>query len=293
GAPGYPARLARDPEPPAVLFLAGEPRLLDLQAVALVGTRNATRPGRDFAFQLGQGLVEAGVCVVSGLALGIDGAAHRGALAGIDRFDPGASTGTLVGLPIGVLGAGLDITYPRAHAELHAAVQSCGVLVSEVPLGVGPEPWRFPARNRIIAALADAVVVVESRAEGGSMITAEAAANRDVPVLAVPGDVRAPAAAGTNGLLADGAHPARDLDDVLVAIGRGGGHQRRRPGRPADPGDAAVLDAIGWQPATFAHLVGQFGGDLGTVAVRVARLEAEGWIERSDGWLQRVEVRRG
>ncbi|MCU1353464.1 MAG: dprA, partial [Acidimicrobiales bacterium] len=224
GTPQYPAALVDDPLPPAVLFVQGHPQLLELPSVAVVGTRNATRAGRDFAFDLGAGLAAAGVAVVSGLALGIDGAAHRGVLSAVDAADP--ALGRAPGLPIGVVAAGLDIAYPRRHADLHDAVRSCGVLVSEVALGGRPEAWRFPARNRIIAALARAVVVVESRGSGGSMITAGAALDRGVPVLAVPGDVRSPVAAGTNDLIADGAHPARDLDDVLVAIGRGGGVRR-------------------------------------------------------------------
>ena len=295
GGSEFPAALASDPEPPAVVFIAGEPRVLDLTSVAVVGTRNATRSGRDFAFELGRALVEAGVCVVSGLALGIDGATHRGAMSAIDRAAPEGPGAGVLGLPIAVVGAGLDITYPRRHADLQLAVRSCGALVSEAPLGARPEPWRFPARNRIIAALAQAVVVVESRATGGSMITAGAAADRGVPVLAVPGDVRSPGAAGTNGLLADGAHPARDVEDVLVAIGLGGRSttHRARADRPGDQADVALLDVLGWEPSTFADLVGRLEGDLDDAAVRVARLEAEGWIERRDGWLQRAAVRRG
>ena len=160
--------------------------------------------------ELGRDLGRAGVRVVSGLALGIDAAAHHGALDA--EADGGAP-------PIGVVGSGLDVTYPRAHGALWTAVAAAGVLVGEAPLGAAPEPWRFPARNRIIAALGSVVVVVESHPRGGSRHTVDAAEARGRQVLAVPGSVRSPASRFTNELLADGCHPARDVTDVLVALG--------------------------------------------------------------------------
>ena len=152
-------------------------------------------------------LADAGVAVVSGLALGVDGAAQAGAL---DRG----------GAPvIGVVGSGLDVVYPRQHSALWRSIADAGLLVGEAPPGASPERWRFPARNRIIAAIADAVVVIESHARGGSLSTVDAALARDRTILAVPGSIRSPASDGTNDLLAQGAAPARDAGDVLVALG--------------------------------------------------------------------------
>ncbi|HEX2273548.1 MAG TPA: DNA-processing protein DprA, partial [Acidimicrobiales bacterium] len=181
GSPEYPAPLAGDHEAPAVLFLKGGGQAATGRRVAVVGTRRCTRYGADVARQLGRDLSAAGVAVVSGLALGVDGAAHEGALAA------GAAP------PVAVVGSGLDVVYPRRHARLWAGVASSGLLLSEAPLGARPEPWRFPVRNRIIAALAEVVVVVESPSRGGSLHTVDAAVARDRPVMAVPGSVRSPA----------------------------------------------------------------------------------------------------
>src|SRR5436305_14964730 len=219
GHDAYPIVLADDPEAPAVLFSVGDLAALDGPRVAIIGSRRCTRYGRDVAFDLGRDLARAGVRVVSGLALGIDGAAHLGVLAAGD----GAAS------PVAVVGSGLDVVYPRAHARLWSQVADAGVVLSEAPLGARPEPWRFPARNRILAALADVVVVVESRAKGGSFHTVQAADQRGVPVMAVPGPVRSPASEYTNELLVSGSPPARDVDDVLVAldlVGRGPARRR-------------------------------------------------------------------
>ena len=296
GTGAYPRRLASDPEPPAVLFHRGDLGALDRPTVAIVGTRNATRVGRELAFEMGEGLARVGIAVVSGLALGIDGAAHRGALAGSTPVAdaPVEHSGPL-GQPIGVVAAGLDITYPRRHADLHRAVVDAGVLLSEVPLGLRPDAWRFPARNRIIAGLADVVVVVESRTSGGSIHTAEAALQRGITVLATPGNVRDAASTGTNDLLASGAGVARDVEDILVELGLAGAvrpGRRRQQAAPADPADRALLDAIGRDPATVTELVERLGQPIERLAASLVRLEAEGWLERRDGWLQRVEDRR-
>ena len=297
GASDYPRRLAADPEPPAVLYHRGTTDALDRPTVAIVGTRNATRVGREVAFEMGEGLAALGIAVVSGLALGIDGAAHRGALeARAGGSGAGASEGQWsAGPPIGVVAAGLDIAYPRRHADLHRAVTERGILVSEVPLGLRPDAWRFPARNRIIAGLADVVVVVESRESGGSIHTAEAALQRDVTVLATPGNVRDAASTGTNDLLAAGAHVGRDVEDILIALGLGGAARpgrRRQRAMPADPADRALLDALGREATTVAELVERLGQPIDRLAPSLVRLEVEGWIERGDGWLQRVEDRR-
>ncbi len=284
GTPGYPGRLVHDPAPPAMLFAHGNLEPLGGPTVAVVGTRNATRPGRDFAMELGAGLAEAGVAVVSGLALGIDGAAHRGALR--------AKAGGAVGAPVGVIASGLDVAYPRRHTELHRAVAGCGLLVSETPLGHRPTAWRFPARNRIIAGLADAVVVVESRSAGGSMLTVKEALDRGVTVLAVPGHPSAPAAAGTNDLLFDGAGIVRSVDDVLGVIGVQP-PRRPEPVEPASdpalpPHHRAVLAALGDTPAALPEIVARSGMALDEVSEALVRLEGSQHLARSAGWYERT-----
>ncbi len=203
----HPVAVIGDIDPAPILFRRGRVPDPARPAVAIVGTRRCTPTGRSVAMELGAGLAQAGVTVVSGLALGIDGAAHRGAL---------AADGAPV---VGVVGSGLDVVYPRGNRDLWDAVADAGTLLSEAPLGAEPEGWRFPARNRLLAALADVVVVVESKRAGGSMHTVEEALRRDVTVMAVPGSVRNPAAAGTNLLLSEGCAPACCTDDVLVALG--------------------------------------------------------------------------
>lgn len=284
GDAAYPARLAHDPAPPALLFAQGDLSILGGPTVAVVGTRNATRAGRELAAHLGGGLAAAGVVVVSGLALGIDAAAHQGVLA--------TGAGPTVAAPVGIIASGLDVAYPRRHAALHRAVVGSGLLLSETPLGNRPLPWRFPARNRIIAGLADAVVVVESRSAGGSMLTVGEALERGVPVLAVPGHPTAPAAAGTNDLLFDGAGIVRSLEDVLAAIG-----VEAPAGQPASPQSAepelpaaerAVLAAVGHLPAALAEIVTRSGLGLDEVAEMLVRLEGRQLVVRSAGWYERT-----
>ena len=276
GGPGFPTELHVDPEPPAILFSRGDAAALDGRRVAIVGTRRCTRYGRDVAYELGRDLAASGIRVVSGLALGVDGAAHRGALAG------GAP-------PVAVVGSGLDVVYPPAHRALWEQVADAGLLLSEAPLGARPEPWRFPVRNRVIAALAEVVVVVESAEKGGSRHTVEAAMARDRVVMAVPGSVRSPVSAYTNGLLADGCHPVRDALDILVALGLStappvAADVRTLPG----PEELPVLEALGWEPATFDDLCARSGHSPGLVSVGLARLHAAGWVAERAGWWERV-----
>ncbi len=275
GDAGFPAVLIEDPEPPAVLFSKGTLCALHRPRVAIVGTRRCTWAGRSIAAELGAGLATAGVCVVSGLALGIDGAAHRGALAA--KAAP----------PVAVVGTGLDVVYPRRNAALWEAVGTTGAVLSEYPLGTRPEPWRFPARNRVVAALADVVVVVESHARGGSLHTVTAALERDVPVMAVPGPVRSPASAGTNALLGAGAPPVRDAEDVLIALGLDSRASGRR-GDPADwPYDLVELDVLRelqHGPTTVEQLAERMARDLRVVSVWLAHLELYGLATATGGW---------
>ena len=279
GSVGYPADLATDPEAPAVLFVKGSLSALDGPRAGIVGTRRCTHGGREVARDLGHDLAAAGVRVVSGLAAGIDGAAHSGALAA------GAAP------PVGVVGSGLDVVYPRGHAALWAAVADAGALLSEAPLGARPEPWRFPARNRIIAALSDVVVVVESHARGGSRYTADEAIARGRTVMAVPGSVRSSAATFTNELLAECCPPARDATDVLVALGLAVPGERRTPvdSRLApSEGDRVVLEQIGGDSVSLEQLVACTGLDPVRVSVAIAHLEAEGWLGGDGGRWRRL-----
>jgi DNA processing protein len=296
GDPAYPQRLLTDPEPPAILFAIGDLAPLGEPVVAVVGTRNATQAGREVAIDLGAGLAEAGVHVVSGLALGIDGAVHTGVLGAWER-PPGPARATArpaasLGRPIGVIASGIDIAYPRRHGPLHRQVAGRGCLLSETPLGARPQPWRFPARNRIIAGLADAVVVVESRATGGSMLTASEALARDVVVLAVPGHPNSPASCGTNDLIADGAHLVRDVGDVLVAIGRGGTERVAVPATDPLTGTSAeqraVLDALGVDPLALDELIDRAGLTLEATSAVLVELEEGGWVGRTGSWYQRT-----
>jgi DNA processing protein len=278
GHPGYPALLAADHEAPAVLFSRGDLGVIDGRRVAVIGTRNATATGRDIARELGAGLAAAGVRVVSGLARGVDGWAHRGALSA--RGAP----------PIGVVACGLDVVYPREHGALWSEVAAHGVLLAEVPPGTSPEGFRFPLRNRILAALAELVVVVESRSAGGSLVTVDAAERRGIPVLAVPGSPRNRAAEGTNRLIVDGATPVLDVTDVLVALGLSSARATLPPDpRPAPDGvDASVLELFGDQPLDLERVRATSGLTITESALALARLEASGWLVRTGGWFERA-----
>jgi len=219
GGPGYPIDDGID-DRPAVLFVEGT-RLdvFERPRVAVVGTRAATPHGLADARELGAALARAGVVVVSGLAIGIDGAAHEGAL-------------DADGCVIGVQATGLDVVYPRRHGVLHERAKAHGMLVSEQPFGIGPHPARFPVRNRIIASLSDVTIVVEATQRGGARITARHALDYGRAVLAIPGSRRNPSARGCNELLAEGAQPLLDPADVAVALELSPG-SRRHPARGA------------------------------------------------------------
>jgi len=233
------------------------------------------------SFEFGAGLAAAGVTVVSGLALGVDGAAHRGAL-------------SVEGAPVvGVVASGLDVVYPRANGQLWSAVRDAGTLLSEAPLGGEPERWRFPARNRFLAALADVVVVVESARAGGSMLTVEQAVRRGVTVMAVPGSVRNAASAGANQLISEGCPPACSVEDVLTAVGLAteGVDQSARPPAPEGPSDELhrmLLEAVDDQPVSIDRLVLRVGAQAPAVLVALARLEKEGLLAREGGRVMRA-----
>lgn len=278
GHADYPGGLLDDPLPPPVLFARGDLALLTGRRVAVVGTRNATAQGREAAHELGHGLASAGMHVVSGLARGVDGHAHRGVL---------AAEGD--GRPIGVVASGLDVVYPREHRDLWEATANCGLLLSEAPPGVPPEPYRFPLRNRIVAALSELVVVVESRERGGSLITAALAVERDIPVMVVPGPVGRRASAGTNQLLCEGAVPVTSSIDVLTALSFQHGRSAVLPAdlraRPRGD-DIALYRVLQAEPRTIDGVALALGLSLVEVAMGLARLEVAGWVTQADGWFE-------
>jgi DNA processing protein len=280
------------PHAPAVLFVeGGRPEVLRAPRVAIVGTRAASVHGLADAWELGAFLGAAGISVVSGMAIGVDGAAHHGALQAAETL---SRRGThLAAGPIGVLATGLDVVYPRRHRVLFERVRRHGVLLGEQPFGTPPAQGRFPIRNRIIAALADVVCIVEATLSGGSRITAERALDYGRPVLVMPGSRRNPAAAGCNALLADGAQPLLDPTDVLVALGLTPAGQGRLwsivplPGNGPKPSRdaAAVLKALAGEAAHPDELASRTGLDPGQVALAVEELVALGQATRDRGFV--------
>jgi DNA processing protein len=280
----HPVLLQHDPLPPPVLFSLGDRGILDGRRVAIVGTRNATAAGRHMARHFGHGLAQAGVHVVSGLARGIDGQAHGGAIEALEGLSAS-------GRPVAVVASGLDVVYPKEHRALWAKVIEHGLIVSEAPPGALPIAYRFPMRNRIIAGLAEVVVVVESRERGGSLITAAAALERGVPVMAVPGHATSRASLGVNELLRDGSAPAIDIDDVLLALRLDHGQtlallsdRRLRPRGTDVPAYRVCAD----RARTVGDVAAQLEVPMLEAAMMLARLEQSGWLVQVDGWFEAV-----
>jgi DNA processing protein len=275
---GYPPLLEELYDPPGSLFVRGGPaELLARPAVAVVGARSCSPYGFQVARSLARELAAAGVVVVSGLARGIDGEAHRGALEG------GGHT-------IAVLGCGIDRDYPRSNAELARRICERGAIVSEYPPGIEPAPWRFPARNRIIAGLGLATVVVEARERSGALITADFALELGRDVFAVPGEITAALSAGTNDLLRQGAAPLLTADDVLQAIG-----VDRAPAElPAVSAAAGrVLDLLVDTALAADELVRLSGEESGQVAAALVELELAGLVAEAEGVYRAQELVSG
>jgi DNA processing protein len=264
-ADAFPPLLRAIHDPPAGLFLRGaaDVVLLSRPAVAVVGARSCSGYGRDVARRLGRELAAAGLVVVSGLARGIDALAHEGAL------EAGGTT-------VAVLGCGIDRDYPAANRDLAARIAATGLVVSEYAPGVEPAPWRFPARNRIVAGLCVATVVVEARERSGALITADFAMEEGRDVFAVPGEITSALSAGTNGLLRAGATPLCAVGDVLDALGL----EAAAKAGAADP----LLDLL---PASADELARATGRDAGELAARLAELELDGAVTIADGLYRR------
>lgn len=275
--PAFPSRLRSIHDPPAGLFVRGRAALdlLGRTSVAVVGARACSGYGQAVATTLGRELAAAGVVVVSGLARGVDAAAHRGAL----------ETGT-TGTTVAVLGCGIDRDYPRTHAALAAAVAERGLIVSEYPPGVEPAPWRFPARNRVVAGLARATVVVEARERSGALITADLALDEGREVLAVPGEITSQLSRGTNHLLRLGATPVTCVGDVLAAVGAA--PATTSAPTEVDPRLNPVRDAVAQGPTTADELVRRTGVTAAEAADALAELELLGAVVQADGVYREV-----
>ena len=286
GSPHYPQALLEMADPPLLLHVMGQLSILNHpRKVAMVGSRNPTPQGSDNARAFAQALSDAGVCVVSGLALGIDGAAHQGSLQG--------ATGG-----IAVVGTGLDRVYPKAHHALAHALAQNGALVSEYLMGTGPLPGNFPKRNRIIAGLSQATLVVEATLDSGSLITANLANEMGREVLAIPGSIHAPQSKGCHSLIRQGAklvESARDvLEDLQVQLpllsmdptqekhkGTSASHDTGRE----TTGYCAVIQALGYDPVSLDELQARTGLDTSALQARLWELEMQGCLNRLPGGL--------
>jgi DNA processing protein len=316
----YPTTLLESPDPPLLLYACGRLDLLQHPNLAMVGSRHPTGQGRDTAREFARELAAAGVTVTSGLALGIDAAAHEGALEG-SRTAGSAST-------IAVVGTGLDQIYPRSHRELGTRLAAEGLLLSEFSLGAPPLAQNFPQRNRIIAGLSLGTLVVEAALQSGSLITARLATEAGREVFAVPGSIHAPQSRGCHALIKQGAKLVECIDDILgelrlgrtAAVASFGTTARGRRSRPAAAAhdqqlrliddkaapagaaaaatvqrspsvedDDAVLQALGWSAATLDVLLLRTGWSVTDLSVRLLTLELDGHVERLPGELfQRV-----
>ncbi|ODT37986.1 MAG: DNA protecting protein DprA [Lautropia sp. SCN 70-15] len=277
--PRYPPRLLEIADPPPVLFVRGDPAALSRPSIAIVGSRHATQAGLGHARDFARALGEAGLTVVSGLAQGIDAAAHEGALQ--------TPAGTLA-----VMGTGIDRIYPPRHRPLADAIAASGAVLAELPLGAEAQRHNFPRRNRLIAGLALATLVVEAARQSGSLITARQALESGREVMAIPGSIHSPVAKGCHQLIREGAKLVESAEDVLVELRAALGPARERgetaaagpsgPGapEPADPADRTLLKAIGFDPADLDTLVERTGRPAGELGARLLALEMEDRVER-------------
>lgn len=282
GSPRYPALLAASPGAPLGLLVRGDPSVLSLPQLAIVGSRNPTKAGHDIARRFAAHLARSGLAITSGLAIGIDTAAHRGALEG------GGKT-------VAVCGTGLDIDYPRANAGLSEEIASGGALVSEFPLGTPASRSNFPRRNRIISGLSLGTLVVEAAVRSGSLITARLAAEQGREVFAIPGSIHNPLSRGCHKLIRDGAQLVETADDIFAELGplaatlTGGSAKTAESTAlltPAlDKGYEILLDALGFEPASVDVLIARTGLKADEVASMLLILELEARIDACPGGL--------
>jgi DNA processing protein len=266
---GYPQSLLHLHDPPPVLFLRGRRDLLGHSAVTVVGSRRATTRARDVAERLGHALARAGVTVTSGLALGVDGAAHRGALAA-------------KGDTIAVLGRGPDAPYPEAHRKLFRDIVAEGLVVSEFMPGTPPLPHHFPRRNRILAALSQAVVVVEASATSGSLITVDHALDLGIDVWAVPGPIEVAACEGSNRLLSDGARPLVSIAGFVQALTGLSAEPSSQMELVPEPA-GRLLSGLGSETLGVDQLAGKVGMSVAETLALLTEMELGGWVLQMPG----------
>jgi DNA processing protein len=270
GDPSYPALLLESPDPPLLLYTLGSQDWLCAPSIALVGSRKPTPTGLETARSFATQLSQAGLTVVSGLAQGVDGAAHEGAL-------------SEVGSTVAVVGTGLDRIYPAAHRELARRIAHQGLIVSEYPLGTPPHPANFPQRNRLIAGLARGTLVIEAALKSGSLITARLALEAGRDVLAVPGSIHSPQSRGCHALIKQGATLVETAQDALDELGWGRAPQPRQdPPRPCNARDP-ILEALAFTPVTLDGLVERTGWAAAELNARLLELELDGHVARLPG----------
>jgi len=266
----YPERLRHIADPPLALFFRGDPALLAKPSVALVGSRRASAYALNVAQHVAKQLVSAGVTIVSGLARGIDGAAHEAAL------DAGGDT-------IAVLGTGIDVVYPRSNRKLFSAIEQRGLIVTELPPGTPPLPAHFPIRNRIISGIALGTVIVEATSRSGSLITARTAAEQGREVFAVPGPIFSAGSEGTHRLIQYGAKLVHDANDILEEL-PGGLRVAGVAETPPDSPLREVLEVFARDEATHIDTAAEkLGRSIAAVSESVLQLELGGWLRAMPG----------
>lgn len=276
GDPGYPQTLADIPDPPLLLYIKGQAGLLGQRALAIVGSRNATAQGKANASSFARCLSQDGVCIVSGLALGIDAAAHEGALDG-------------AGSTIAVVGTGPDIAYPTRNRALRERIVRSGCIVSEYLPGTAPNASNFPKRNRIISGLSAGVLVVEAAARSGSLITAHVAIEQNRDVFAMPGSIHAPLAKGCHTLIREGARLVDSIEDLREVLKLAPRPSTPAVSLPTETTCLGLLAHLGHGPVDIDTLLLRSGSTVGALSLELLALEMAGLLERLPGGkVQRV-----
>ncbi len=270
GDANYPRLLLQTADPPPLLYVKGRLDLLNRPALAIVGSRNATTQGTNNAADFARALSEAGITIVSGLALGIDAAAHRGGLAG-----PGSS--------LAVVGTGLDVVYPARNKALAHELAERGALVSEFPLGTPPLGNNFPRRNRLISGMSLGCLVVEAALQSGSLITARFANEQGREVFALPGSIHSPLAKGCHALIKQGAKLVDDANDILEELQLPAVQSAALPTPELDPDAVRLLDALGYEPCGLDTLCRRTGLGVDTVTATLLKLELQRLVENLPG----------
>ena len=280
GDPAYPELLLQTADPPLLLYVQGDVALLSAPGIGVVGSRHPTPQGKDNALAFSTQLSQAGWTIVSGMALGIDGSAHEGGLAGVGRT-------------IAVVGTGLDRVYPRRHLELARRIAQHGAIVSEYSIGTPPLPPNFPLRNRIIAGLTRGTLVVEAALQSGSLITARLASEAGREVFAIPGSIHSPQSRGCHALLKQGAKLVESAADVLEEFPAKAAPKRTTPvdAPECSPSVDPLLDALGFDPVSLDALVARTGWPAPELSAKLLELELMGNVARLPGQLfQRVST---